>query len=133
MPNYDPLKKVSAGEKLQIRADTFNHFVDAAQDYIRRRGSGNKSASDAPVDQTVILVRNNTGASVNRFGILGLNSTAPLIDPSASALAQTNFQEQIAIEGDFPAVDGDPFVVMLEPLADTKIGRAVISGAVQVQ
>jgi hypothetical protein len=66
----DTLKRVKPGDPLAIPAATFNTFVDAAQDFLRRqRGIGRTPVADKPSFETVLL-KNASGADPGRFEYL---------------------------------------------------------------
>lgn len=127
------MKKVRAGEPLRIPASTFNTFIDAARDYRNRtHGMGAGAAARAPgVDTGRILVRNDSGADADRFGILGIDSI--VISPTDNA---DEFKNRPILSLIAPAVPdhSENFVVLAEPLrheatvADRPIGEAVIDG-----
>lgn len=91
-----------------------------------RRGGGKVNE---PENHNVILVKNDSGNGVGRFGVLGLDE--PLFDPDDSESA---FLNNFAHVGVTPAAahEGN-FCVTLEPINDGKIGRAVVSGIVPVR
>jgi hypothetical protein len=109
-------------------AETFNYLLEAARAVHEDRGANfMPPAIGGGAAPGVILVKNTSGGTVDRFGVLGLG--AALITPTANAV---EFKNQIVLEGDTPVASG-PFAVLLEPLLDDAIGRAVVAGAVQVQ
>lgn len=117
------LQHVNRGDPLVITASDHNAFVDAAKAYQqdqRGRGGGKRRQ-----DGDTVLVRNDTGVAVPRFGVLGLG--APLILPSDNL---PGFQNRIALAGAAPTDDHvGRFCVLLEPLAIDAIGRACIDGS----
>lgn len=132
------MKKVRAGEPLRIPAPTFNTFIDAARDFTNRtRGMGAGAAGRALGGDTgMVLVRNDSGADGDRFGILGVDSI--VISPTDNI---DEFQNRPILSVIAPAVPdhAENFVVLAEPLAhvateaDRPIGRAVIDGLTPVQ
>lgn len=123
-------KRVSSGDSLNIPAKTYNVFCDAAEDFIDRTGGGPSTRGGAGSrDPDIVLVRNDSGAAVARYGILGIDDV--IITPTANL---DEFKQRVALSGVTPTTDhADSFVVLLEPLGDGVIGQAVVSGAVQVQ
>ena len=60
------MNKVRSGDPLVIPSGTYNTFVDAAQDSLRRQRSiGRTPAADPPPFETVLL-KNASGAERNR-------------------------------------------------------------------
>lgn len=123
-------RKFHSGQKLRISADEFNSFVDAAKDHQARQvsaGAPQPPFNDAP---PTILVRNDSGEVVPRFGILGI--AAPLILPADNL---NEFQNQTAVSGVSPVAGehDDKFVIVAEPLAEGVIGDATVTGTSPVQ
>ena len=121
-------QKVIAGDPLNIPARTYNAFVELAN---RAEGTlpiFGSTAGQGPA--AAVSVQNNSGADVARFGVLGVDS--PIFSPTASLVA---FQEGIAINGVTPSSASHlgKFVVLLEPLANGKVGSACAAGLVPVQ
>lgn len=122
----DHLKKVQPGDDLNISARTFNTFIDTAQWAARQRGTQTRSRQPKNLPQSgVVLVKNETGELREQGDALGIDG--PIFTP-ADNLA--TFKGQVALRGVAldPAEHFGAFVVLLEPLADGKIGRAVIAG-----
>ena len=124
----DPFRHVRPGQKLEVPAAAYNAFLDAAR---RERGRMLDTGRDRDADGRkygVIKVRNASGGDVPRFGVLAL--TGPIIAPYPE-LAE--FQAQVAIDGETPVGPDKPFAILLEPLEDQAIGRAVVAGIVPVR
>ena len=126
----DTFKKVQSGDPLRIPAETFNTFIDAAQDFkSRRQSSSRKPAFD--LQQTgIVSVRNTSGADRERFEVLGIDR--PIFTPTDNLLS---FQNQIAFIGVTPTEEDHlgRFVVLLEPLRDGMIGQACLSGVCPIR
>ena len=120
------LKKVKPGDPLNIPAETFNTLIDAAHDFqARQQVIGRQSQRQARATG-IVLVRNDSGEGRDRFDILGIDG--PLITPTDNPV---EFENRIAIGGVKPSVEGlhaGRFVVLLEPLAENAIGRAMVAG-----
>jgi hypothetical protein len=122
----DPLRKVQPGQRLRIPAAAYNAFVDAARDLRSRQRSSGSDVSSSPSDQAVtVLVKNASGADVNRFGVLGISQ--PLFDPADSP---ERFKTRLVLEciTPHPTFHTGKFVVAAEPIPAGKLGRAFISG-----
>lgn len=120
----DELKKVQPGAPLRIPAAAYNAFIDAAVE-MRNRRFDRSSTQNSQSDTQTILVRNDSGEDRDRFEVLGID--APIIDPDDNSQA---FTDRIALCGVVPHEDGHQgrFVILAEPLATGKIGRAWVAG-----
>ncbi|HEV58126.1 MAG TPA: hypothetical protein ENN87_11655 [Phycisphaerales bacterium] len=134
----DTLKKVKPGDPMVIPADTFNTFVDAARGHVNRRHGWTGRPMPSRPDPCIILVYNNTGQDLDRYNIIAVQDH--LYGPSyypGDPDAERSFKNSIVMTGIVPRTSGESFTgrfaVLLEPLAAGKIGRAVISGVVQVR
>ena len=126
----DALKKVQSGQKLHIPAQAYNAFIDAAVDYRRRTAHIGQKAEPTTRQASIVLVRNDSGSNQNRLAVLGIDT--PIIDPAAN---DNEFKNRVALSCVTPAVDTHEgkFVVLAEPLATGKIGRAYAAGVCPVQ
>lgn len=121
----DALRKVQAGQSLEIPATAYNAFIDAARDFRERTAGLGQGAQRAFQQASIILVRNDSGADRARFDVLGLD--APVISPADNEDA---FKNQVVLGGVMPlagACEGR-FVVLAEPIAASGIGRAFAAG-----
>jgi hypothetical protein len=121
----DAFKKVQNGQPLQIPADAYNAFIDTAVAFkARGRGQGGDAAVDAG-SATIVLVRNGSGANLDRFAVLGID--AALIPPADNP---DGFAARVALAGVAPAAAhlGGRFAILVEPVADGAIGRACVGG-----
>src|SRR5262245_33279489 len=120
----DAFRKVQAGQRLEISADAYNAFIDAALDFRRRQSEAGAEVGGEPRQSGVIKVRNRSGAARERFDVLGIDG--PIIRPEDNL---DEFKNQVALDGVTPwDGHGGKFVVLLEPLKVDAIGRAVVSG-----
>jgi hypothetical protein len=125
----DAFKKVQPGQRLEITAETFNTFLDAARAAREHKQFGTE-ASQFFRQSGIAKVKNVSGYDQPRFGVLGL--TEPIILPADNEM---EFKRQVTFEGVVPAKNDHrgKFAVLLEPIADGKIGLAVIAGVVPVR
>jgi hypothetical protein len=124
----DPLKKVRAGDRLEIPAPAYNAFVDAAT-YVRQQQNGGVlPQADEPAAGTV-LVRNDSGASVSKFHVLGI--TGVVFSPAASE--RHAYDEPVLTVGVPAAGQEGKFVIMDEPLQAGQVGRAWVDGVCWVK
>ena len=126
----DALKKVQAGQPLVIPASAYNAFIDAALDFRQRTAHIGQGAQPSFPQATIILVRNDSGSDRQRFEILGVD--APVIDPSYN---EDEFKNRVALAGVQPVDDTHEgrFVILAEPIASGKIGRAFAAGVCAVK
>jgi len=126
----DALKKVQSGQKLHIPARAYNAFIDAAIDYRRRTAHIGQKSEPTTRQASIVLVRNDSGSNQNRLAVLGID--APIIDPATN---DNEFKNRVALSCVTPAVDTHEgkFVILAEPIAAGKIGRAYAAGVCPVQ
>jgi len=123
------MKRVQAGDEVVLSANAYNAWCDAAEDLQRRRMSQSAVSQAERRDADIVLVRNDSGADIGRFGVLGIDG--PIISPEDNP---DEFKRRVTISGVVPtSTHSDSFVVLLEPLAAGQIGEAIISGVCQVQ
>ena len=121
----DTFQKVRAGEPLQIQAETFNAFVDAARHHRQSQRSVSAETTDgSPMDSGRTRVRNQTGADCRRYEVLRIGN--PLFGPSDNLLEYLNHTSfaGLAIEAD----DEDRVAILQEPCPQDAIREAIHSG-----
>jgi len=124
MPGGD-FQRVTRNDRLVIPADAYNAMLDAAEAERGQRFRGGALPATGFGQTGIIKVRNDTGSAVARFHVLALDE--PIILPSAN---EDEFKRQVAFACVEPTTAHEGlWVVLLEPLADGAIGRAVVSGA----
>ena len=120
------MEKVRAGQAIEIKASTWNAFIDAAK-FVKEaerneRGKGLKSG----VDVGIVLVKNTTSNTIPRFGALVLSGVC--VTP------ETNEDEFVSCTPVFNGVkmteslEGKPFGILLEPAEAGVIVRAMVLG-----
>ncbi len=126
----DGLKKVQSGQPLVIPASAYNAFIDAALDFRQRTAHLGQGAQSSFSQASIVLVRNDSGSNQNRMSVLGVDT--PIIDPSAN---EEEFKNRVALSCVAPAADTHEgkFVVLAEPIASGKIGRAYAAGVCPVK
>jgi hypothetical protein len=130
MAQLRSLRKLAPGEKLPaIPRDSFNTILDSKTLQSERK-FGAKSPPFIPAGNTIVLVQNNSGQDVPRFGPLGIDE--PIILPADN---ENRFAMQVALKCVLPSAGGSSeddsrgrFVICAEPIANGKIGRAFIAG-----
>jgi len=126
----DSLRKVQSGQKLVIPAAAYNSFIDAAVDYRRRTAHIGQQSQPSFRQGNIVLVRNDSGSNQNRLAVLGIDT--PIIDPASN---DSEFKNRVALSCVTPAENTHEgkFVILAEPLASGKIGRAYAAGVCPVQ
>lgn len=119
------MNKVVRDIPTAIRAETFNSLIDAARELQSNRHRIVTPASSQHRAADTVLVRNESGRDVPRFGVLGI--AAPIITPRANA---NEFANNVTLRGALPTIadHAGRFVVTLAPIAQGKIGPALIDG-----
>jgi hypothetical protein len=125
----DAFKKVQPGQRLEITAEAFNAFLDAAR-AVREHKVFGTEASQFFRQSGIVKVKNASGADRGRFAVLGL--TEPIVLPADNP---AEFKRQVTFEGVVPAKNEHKgkFAVLLEPVAAGKIGLGVVAGVVPVR
>jgi len=124
------LRKVRSGDPLVIPAAAYNAFIDAALDFRQRTAHLGQGAQPSFSQASIVLVRNDSGSNQNRMAVLGVD--APIIDPSTN---EEEFRNRVALACVTPeeGTHVGRFVVLAEPIANGKIGRAYAAGVCPVK
>jgi hypothetical protein len=130
----DPRQHVRPGQKLQIAAQQIN-FLNG----LMRKGGGFTSdgLSGWAPGSNVIMARNDTGAALPRHGVVQIGGF--LVDPHAGESAESQFSAMPSVLAVLPECEGEessaiPRVgVTVEPIAEDKCGRIVVSGVTPVR
>lgn len=108
-------KKVAAGNRLNIRAQTWNDVLDMLQAY--KRGDRVNPSSRGSFGA---VIKNNSGGAVGRFGILEISGRGVGADDFVNIKTLTGIQPASA--------DPRSVAVVQMPLADGQFGRAIFAG-----
>lgn len=123
----DIFGKVSPGSPFRFPAELYNRLTEVA----RGVDLDNSGAVGSLFSQSgIILVRNDSGADVGRFGVLGIDG--PIVGPAEDDM---EFRRQVALSGVAPVLadHAGKFVITLEPIAQGAIGRGIVDGIVPVR
>jgi hypothetical protein len=124
------LRKVQAGDRLQIPAVTWNTLLDVAQE--RQARSQNQTGESQPrgLAAGIVLVKNASGADRERFDVLGIDG--PIFTPTDSEQA---FTDRVALKGVTPTEDDHMgrFVILAEPVKAGLVARAWAFGVCPVK
>jgi hypothetical protein len=124
------LGRVNPGDPLELPARTFNIFCETAEEMRRMRGQfGAGPGEGRAMNAGVVTVRNDSGGDRDRFDVLAIGD--PIIDNTDN---EAEFLNRVTFLGLLPytSLHKGRFVVLLEPIADGGLGKAVVSGVVQV-
>lgn len=104
-------------------------MLDAAVAHRQRQANISRDTSAVHQQADIVLVRNDSGSPRQQFDILGIDG--PIISPDAN---ETEFRSRVALKGVTPGESHiGRFVVLAEPLANGKIGKAFVAGACPVK
>jgi hypothetical protein len=123
--------RVTTGQPLKIPAATWNALLSIVEAWDPR----DRSLRAGPMARggQVVIVRNDTGADVPRFGVLGIG--APIFPPTTTAAESFDvFRTGVQIIGVTPALThSGRFVVAIEPIAANAVGKAIVAGVTPVR
>lgn len=120
----DRFKKVQSGQDLQISAEVWNNLIDITRREKGRAHNVEESQHDVFKQADIFLVKNVAGAHLPRFAVVEVGQ--PIISPSAN---EVEFKNQPTFAATLPAkLTEGRFGILLEPIADQTIGRAVVAG-----
>lgn len=121
-------RKVRPGQPLRITAKAWNRVLDSVA--TQPEFGGSAGAYGRPCH--IVQIKNTTGSTVPKWGVLAITGIAN--DPTAGESSLSQFQEVPILEGAAPSsTTAGKFVVAVEPIAAGKFGRAAIDGVVQVK
>ena len=126
------LEKVRPGQSFEVKAETWNAFIDAALFTKNQSNSGNM-ASRSGVTNGVILVRNEESTDFPQFGAIAL--TDMLIKPTNTENIQEFKCRPPLFSGRrvTTAYESYPYAITLEPIPALGVGRALILGVTPAQ
>lgn len=119
-----PHRHVQPGDSFEPSASLHNDLVDLLAKF-RKKGAVVKDGR--PETSVEILIRNDTGDTVARYGVLAVGD--PVLTPGVSL---SGFKNNKLFKGIAPSPTAIVAVVQ-ETIADGAIGRAVVAGLTQVQ
>jgi hypothetical protein len=120
---------VQPGERLQIRASTWNALLDMERRIATGEGAAPASPGRGQSDPTLIRVKNTSTTDLGRYGVCGLGDT--LWMPTDN---QAQFLEMVVLKAIAPASNMQlTFGVAVEPIAIDRIGRVQVEGSTPVK
>lgn len=121
----NPYQKATPGSRRAFYATGFNAMIDAAREANERRLPFESRGRPPAETAGTILVKNGSGLSVARFGVLGIGE--PVFGPSDN-LAE--FKNRPCFGGGLPDEATASIAIVQEPLAAGAVGRAITFGGV---
>lgn len=129
--------RINPGQSLDraISARAWNRAQDAADAVLERNAGVAVDPSGLERLPNFVMLRNNTGVDVPRFGVLGIQGV--VIDPTGGTLTGTNeasarareFARRPVLVGVTPTLGYEQrFAVLLEPAPVDSIVRAAVGG-----
>ena len=130
------MEKVHQGEAVNIKAATWNSFLDAADFARRARRLVGAQAVPSGFGGNMVYVRNKCGETIPRFGAVVLaDAVIPHDAASEDIECETPAFDGGPVDGgeeseseEEAEKEGRPFAVAVEPIADGEIGRALALG-----
>lgn len=122
------MEKVRTGEKLVIKASTWNAFIDAANFVKEQRQNQFGSGLRSGIGTGVVLVKNAESELRDRFTALVLNDIA--VPPSANEDEFVSCPPVFIGQKMTDEREGKPYAILLEPIAAGEIGRAMVFGII---
>ena len=130
------MEKVHQGEAVNIKAATWNSFLDAADFARRARRLVGAQAVPSGFGGNMVYVRNKCGETIPRFGAVVLaDAVIPHDAASEDIECETPAFDCVPAEGgeeseseEEAEKDVRPFAVAVEPIAEGEIGRALALG-----
>ncbi|MBN2218580.1 MAG: hypothetical protein JW719_14485 [Pirellulales bacterium] len=123
--------RFSPGARWKPSAEQLTGFAEAA-DWVRNEklSGGNRPFPIDDRDLVAVTVKNETGGDRRRFEIVGLEN--PVFTPQDSL---ATFQNRVALGGAVPSLPEHVrrFGVLLRPVADGRLTKACVQGAVPVR
>ena len=119
-------RKVSVGDRVELKAEWYNNVTAAAIRDRRSTVDGRPGPPMARRPEGLIPIRNDTGADVDRFQVLGIDSVI-VLSPDVSP---EQFEAGPVLVGVTPtaAQHRGKFVVTAEAIPKDNIGRAWVFG-----
>lgn len=114
--------RVAPGQRLRIRAKTWNAMLGAAE-YVAgiKNSGGDRGGADLPFGNC--LVRNIAGTDAPRMGVLTIS--APMVVPSHNEDA---FARRLILDGDLPAANDRHVAILLASAGEDQVVPAIVTG-----
>jgi hypothetical protein len=122
------MKKVISGDKFQVKASTWNSFIDAAEHHKHTQLKLGADTLWGSIKTGIVLVRNDSGSLLEQFMPVILDDL--IIQPD-DAEKEQEFKSRVPVfSGKKVSADNKdkPFAILQVPLESEKIGKALIQG-----
>ncbi len=120
------MKKVQIGDALDIKASTWNNFIDAANFVKGIQSNQNGSVIRNGLYNGVVFIKNMTSNNYGQFSAMVLTDIA--IKPNKN---EAEFKGKVPVfigSKMTNDLENHPYAVLLEPIEIGKIGRALLLG-----
>ncbi|MCE9618423.1 MAG: hypothetical protein K8R92_00755 [Planctomycetes bacterium] len=131
MATGEDMQPVKPGDPLRIGAGIWNDVESMVRDRRGGRAGLVSDGGDAGRDPSIVLIKNTTGSSMPRHGVVQLDG--PIFTP-ASGDPNQDLLKRVVMKGKLPepASGVGLFAVLLEPVQDGRVARASIDGLLGV-
>lgn len=124
------LRKVRSGDDIDIKAETWNAFIDAAV-FAKQSGAGSSGPKSASRQTSFVKVQNTSGVALARFAAVGVIGV--VTEPSGTdetAQASVEFINNFCFTVNKPQDSHKGrWLVLIQPLANNEVGFAIAIGA----
>lgn len=129
----DPFGKVRPGQEVTFDTTAWNAMLGAGKAFLRDQQNVGTVGERPTRSGDIIKVKNESGRALSRFSVLGLS--APIFLPTKEPSARLDaFKREVSFRGTVPdSAHVGKFCILLDPLDVGRIGRAFVSGVVQVE
>jgi hypothetical protein len=127
----DNLKYIKPGAPMRVSAGMMNAFIDTTKAFRRRNTLTGSEYGASGIDEAFIRVQNDTGATLERFQVVGIGS--PAIAPTSDTEPAAFFSEWPMMASVPSAAHRGSFAVMLDGAANGTLAIAKVAGDVLVK
>lgn len=123
--------RAKPGDKLRdvVTSQSWNALLDLRDQFARTQAGANIVTGPLASRDCLVEVRNDTGADLTRFAVVGLDGVT--VEPSEN---EDEYTERHVLRADvYSGVNAARFAVVQEDIPDGEIGRAVVCGVTVAQ
>jgi hypothetical protein len=124
----DPRQHVNPGDPIRLAASQINGLNRLLTP---NAGFGALTAGEPPTPYTWVMGKNNTGATIARWGVLAI--TGMNVAPSGDSNATRQFEMMPVVACGTPSATTTAWCVAVQPIKSGQIGRVAVGGVVQVK
>jgi hypothetical protein len=125
----DAFQRALPGKPMRIPAMAYNAMLDAAEAHRKSASVGGASAGAGQGGPHVVRLRNDSGADVPQYGILGLGDIIHEWDPDDAALQAEFMRNPRVFAGELPAAThARRWALALHAIPQGQIGAAAVLG-----